>query len=120
MKSNLSHFAVIFPCHEPEAIAEWYRNKLGFKISFKWEEPPSYIVTHKDDVVSIHFSKTDKKVLQPCLLYIFCRDVNAMYNELKENGVDQVSKPEDQDYGMRDFEVVDPWGNRLTFGNGEG
>jgi uncharacterized glyoxalase superfamily protein PhnB len=42
-----------------------------------------------------------------------------VYSELKENGVEHIPKPEDQDYGMRDFEVVDPWGNRLTFGKGE-
>lgn len=50
------------------------------------------------------------------MLYIFCHDVDAMYDELKKNGIEQLSEPEDQDYGMRDFEVVDPWGNRITFG----
>lgn len=116
MKTNISHFAAIFPCYDPDEIAKWYRDKLGFTISFRWEEPASYVVTHKEEVVSVHFSKTDKENLQPCLLYIFCHDVDAMYGELKDNGVEQLSEPEDQDYGMRDFEVVDPWGNRITFG----
>lgn len=118
MKPKISHFAAIFPCNEPDEIANWYSEKLGFTIRFRWEEPPSYIVTHKDDVVSIHFSKTDRKELQPNLLYIFCHDVDDVYNELKENGIEQISKPQNQDYGMRDFEVVDPWGNRITFGKG--
>jgi uncharacterized glyoxalase superfamily protein PhnB len=119
MKKSISHFAAIFPCHDPDEIANWYRDKLGFTIGFRWEEPASYVVTHKDGNVSIHFSKTEKKDLQPNLLYIFCNDVDVVYSELKENGVEHIPKPEDQDYGMRDFEVVDPWGNRLTFGKGE-
>lgn len=118
MKANISHFATIFPCHDPDEIANWYHKNLGFTISFRWEEPASYVVTHKREVVSIHFSKTDKENLQPCLLYIFCHDVEAMHAELKENGVEQLSEPEDHDYGMRDFDVVDPWDNRITFGTG--
>tara|TARA_R110002073_G_scaffold33782_3_gene101109 strand:+ start:11363 stop:11728 length:366 start_codon:yes stop_codon:yes gene_type:complete len=116
MKSNLSHFAVIFPCQDPEAIATWYQDKLGFEISFRWENPASYIVTHKDEVVSIHFSKTDKKELQPCMISIFCHDVDAAYEELSQNDIKHISKPEDREYGMRDFDVVDPWGNRITYG----
>ena len=73
MKTNISHFAAIFPCHDPDEIAKWYRDKLGFTISFRWEEPASYVVTHKEEVVSVHFSKTDKEKLQP-----FCYTYSAM------------------------------------------
>ncbi len=118
MKSNLSHFATIFPCHDPDEIAKWYRDKLGFTISFRWEEPASYVVIHKDEIVSIHFSKTEKKELQSNLLYVFCHDVDLVYDELQKNNIEHISKPEDQEYGMRDFEVVDPWGNKITFGKG--
>lgn len=116
MSTRLSHFAAIFPCHNPEEIAEWYRDKLGFEITFKWEDPASYVVTHKDDAVSIHFSKTEKKELQPSMISIFCYDVDAVYEELYANKIEKITSPEDQDYGMRDFDVTDPWGNRITYG----
>lgn len=116
MSSKLSHFASIFPCHNPLEVAEWYHNKLGFEITFKWEDPPSYIVTHRDETVSIHFSKTDQQDLQPCMISIFCYDVDAVHEELSANNIAQISKPETQDYGMRDFDVVDLWGNRITYG----
>ena len=116
MSGRLSHFAAIFPCHDPEEVAEWYRDKLGFSITFKWEDPASYVVTHKDDAVSIHFSKSEKQNLQPCLISIFCYDVEAVYEELIENKIERISKPETRDYGMRDFDVIDPWGNRITYG----
>ncbi len=117
MSTRLSHFAAIFPCYNPEEIAEWYRDKLGFEITFKWESPASYIVTHKDDAVSIHFSKTEKRNLQPCMISIFCYDVDAVYEELIKNSIETITTPEDQDYGMRDFDVTDPWGNRITYGS---
>ncbi len=118
MKSNLSHFAAIFPCHEPDEIANWYSEKLGFTISFRWEDPATYIVTNKDEIVSVHFSKTENRDPEPNLLYIFCHDIDAVYQELKENDTENITMPMNQDYGMRDFEIVDPWGNRITFGKG--
>lgn len=116
MSTKLSHFASIFPCHNPLETAQWYKDKLGFDITFKWEDPPSYVVTHKDDSISIHFSKTEKVDLQPCMISIFCYDVDAVHEELSENNIDRISAPETQDYGMREFDVFDPWGNRITYG----
>lgn len=116
MSSKLSHFAVVFPCHDPETIAKWYRDNLGFRITFRWEEPASYVVTNRDEVVSIHFSKTETADLQPNLVYIFCHDVDAVYDEIRENSIERISTPANTEYRMREFDVFDPWGNRITFG----
>lgn len=118
MKSKLSHFAVVFPCHDPEAIAEWYQDNLGFEITFKWEDPPSYVVTNRDEIVSIHFSKTETTDLQPNLVYIFCHDVDGVFDNIKENDIENISTPTNTEYRMTEFDVTDPWGNRITFGKG--
>lgn len=118
MKSKLSHFAVVFPCHYPEAIAEWYQDNLGFEITFRWEDPPSYVVTNRDEIVSIHFSKTETIDLQPNLVYIFCHDVDGVFDDIKENNIENISAPTNTEYRMREFDVTDPWGNRITFGKG--
>ncbi|MBO6794572.1 MAG: VOC family protein [Balneolaceae bacterium] len=120
MKPNISHFAAIFPAKDPESLANWYAEKLGFEITFKWGEPVDYIVTNREHKVSIHFSKSDNENLQPSMLYVFCEDVDAIHAEFVKNGVDKLSALEDQEYQMRDFDVVDPVGNRLTFGMGIG
>ena len=45
MKELISHSATIFPVENPLASAEYYRDKLGFEITFQWDDPPTYIVT---------------------------------------------------------------------------
>jgi uncharacterized glyoxalase superfamily protein PhnB len=43
-------------------------------------------------------------------------DVDALYAELKARGARAPKPPKDYPYGMRDFNVIDPDGNQLTFG----
>ena len=52
------------------------------------------------------------------MVYMFCEDVDSIYAEFEKKGVQRITKPEDQDYSMRDFDLIDPEGNRLTFGTG--
>jgi uncharacterized glyoxalase superfamily protein PhnB len=49
---------------------------------------------------------------------VFVRDVDAVYAELEARGAKLVSRPQNYDYGMRDFDLVDLDGNQLTFGTG--
>ena len=45
-------------------------------------------------------------------------DVDAVYAELAARGARIVKPPQDYDYGMRDFDLIDLDGNQLTFGTG--
>ena len=118
MKKKLSHFATQFPVHNPEEAAEWYNQKLGFSIEFKWGDPVDYVVTQREEAVSIHFVRSEVSEIQPRVIYIFCYDVDAVYNELSLKGIEKVSSPVNHEYGMRDFEVWDPFGNMIVFGMG--
>jgi hypothetical protein len=118
MKTNVSHFAAIFPSKDPDSLASWYRDKLGFEITFNWGEPVDYIVTNREHNISIHFVKSDLSEIQPRQLYVFCHDVDAIYEDFKSNGVDSMTVPVDADYKMRDFDLTDPDGNQITFGTG--
>ena len=42
-------------------------------------------------------------------------DLDAMYQELKQAGVEPESPPTDRPWGERDFHVIDPDGNILEF-----
>lgn len=44
--------------------------------------------------------------------------VDSYFSNLEERGV-EVGPLANRDYGMEDFLVVDPWGNRLVFGEPE-
>jgi uncharacterized glyoxalase superfamily protein PhnB len=41
---------------------------------------------------------------------------DALYSELLGKGADVQSGPTSQPWGLREFSVLDPEGNRLTFG----
>jgi len=49
--------------------------------------------------------------------YIVVDDVDALFREISERGVQPVEPPEDAPYGRREMLVVDPDGNRLRFAN---
>ena len=49
---------------------------------------------------------------------VFVRDVDAVHAELTARGANIVKPPQNYDYGMRDFDVVDLDGNQLVFGKG--
>jgi len=51
---------------------------------------------------------------------IVVRDVDAVHAELTARGANIVKPPQNYDYGMRDFGVLDPDGNQLVFGMGSG
>ncbi len=118
MEKKLSHFATQFPVHNPEEAASWYTEKLGFSIEFKWGDPNEYIVAKREDIVQIHFVRSELNKIQPRVIYIYCHDVNAVYEELSSNQIKQITSPQNHEYGMRDFKVHDPYGNRIVFGMG--
>ena len=47
---------------------------------------------------------------------VFVSDVEGVHAELAARGAKVLMPPDNCDYGMRDFDVVDLDGNRLTFG----
>jgi uncharacterized glyoxalase superfamily protein PhnB len=49
------------------------------------------------------------------MAYVQVSGIDAYHAELSARGV-QVSAVDNRPYGMRDFEVVDPCGNRIAFG----
>jgi hypothetical protein len=49
---------------------------------------------------------------------VFAGDVDAVYAELAARGARIVKPPQNYDYGMRDFDLIDLDGNQLTFGMG--
>ena len=92
-------------------------NNVGFTITFTYGSPPYYSVVIRDDI-GIHFTKVENRSIriQPNQLFIFVYDVNAVYHEFKQKGVADMQEPANRDYGMRDFDLFDLNGHRITFG----
>jgi len=105
--------------------AEFYRDKLGFNFNRYWGEPPSFVIVHRDGVFIMlksigspgHGRPNHRVNSDSCWdAYIWVKDANALYEELRSRGVKITREIEDTDYGCRDFDVEDNSGYILCFG----
>ena len=114
----LTAAAAVFAVSDMQASLAWYRDRLGFNVHFTWEEPVSYACLCQDSV-DLHLATTrspDSLTIGRGNLCVFVRDVDALYARLVTAGVMIPQPPQDWPYGMREFVVTDPDGNRLIFG----
>jgi catechol 2,3-dioxygenase-like lactoylglutathione lyase family enzyme len=102
------------PVEDVEQALVFYIEKLGFDLGWKWGEP----VTHANvcrNSVSFDLILVPPTRQGTAMAYVQVSGVDAYHAELTEKSV-KVSAVDDRPYGMRDFEVVDPCGNRIAFG----
>jgi catechol 2,3-dioxygenase-like lactoylglutathione lyase family enzyme len=111
--------ATVFVVADVAKSTEHYRDVLGFTVTFEYGAPTFYVCLCRDEV-ALHLLAASPNRRQPGNggICIFVRDVDAVYAELAARGARIVKPPQDYDYGMRDFDVLDPDGNQLTFGKG--
>lgn len=105
------------------ATAEYYRDVLGFTIIGSWAEPPVYAMVARDGV-EIHFGKSEKAGTSNAAVrsgsfdvYIWISDIDAIFEELTENGADIVEGPIKRIYESTEVVVRDCNGFVLTFAN---
>ena len=111
--------ATVFVVSDITASLAYYRDVLGFEVTFEYGQPPSYACLCRDEV-GLHLlaAAATKRMPGHGGICIFVSDVDQVYAELSGRGAGLLNRPEDRDYGMRDFDVVDADGNQLTFGMG--
>ena len=105
--------------------AEFYRDKLGFDFNRIWGEPPQFVIVHRDGVYIMVKSIGSQGNVRPnhhvysdaCWdAYIWVKDADALYEELRSRGVKITREIENEPYGCRDFDVEDNSGYILCFG----
>ena len=96
----------------------FFEGSLGFRCTFKLHDDlhPEipYAIVERDQV-EVHLKLRDEAAgLSSC--YITVDDADSIWMEVQNAGV-RVTRPiENSSYGMRDFNVADPDGNILGFG----
>lgn len=109
--------ATLFVVQDVLKAVAHYRHVLGFDVGFTYGDPVFYGGVERGDV-TIHLQaahKTQRRSGQGAV-NVFVTEVDALHHELKSRGAMILQPPGDRPYGMRDFDVDDPDGNRLTFG----
>lgn len=105
------------------AAAEYYRDRLGFRIRGYWREPPVFAIVARD-AIEIQFGKLDpgmpanpnvRRRDEGLDAYIWVSDVDALLAEFRERGAHVVDGPAKRVYGCYEVTVEDLFGFRLCF-----
>jgi hypothetical protein len=124
MKPILTGLAPQFVVPDVVKTAEYYRDQLGFEILGFFAEPPVYAMVRRDSA-EIHFGKADSANVQMNEMvrkglgtdaYIFVTDVNSLYQEFVEKGVEITEGPITRIYNCTEITVKDCNGFQLVFG----
>src|SRR6478672_3541106 len=109
--------AAVFVVSDVPTSIKHYHNALGFNVTFEYGSPTLYACLCRDEVV-LHLLAASETNRLPghSGICVFVRDVDNVHAELTRRGANVIKPPQNYDYGMRDFDVVDPDGNHLVFG----
>jgi catechol 2,3-dioxygenase-like lactoylglutathione lyase family enzyme len=103
----------VFPVLDVPSALAFYCEALGFKLGWTWGDPPTHVSVGRgqiDMMLTLNPSRAGNGDA-----YVGLNGVDAYFAELQSRKV-VLGDLADRPYGMRDFSVRDPSGNRLVFG----
>jgi len=102
------------------ASAAFYE-RLGFTASL-WGDPPDFAIMTRDRVTLALDRARDGTVPvnQGLAAYLYTDDVVALRTALIDAGIAATEMHHPTEYGCDDFDVVDPDGHRIAFGQDRG
>jgi predicted enzyme related to lactoylglutathione lyase len=96
---------------------------MGFEVDFLYGTPAAYASVSRDDAI-INFTLSEPAGRRNSVrtagsgngvdAYFVVADVDEVYIEFQENGANVVEPIASYDYGMREFQIQDINGYRLT------
>ena len=107
----------VFTVRNIAASRDYFRDRLGFNVTFEWGQPTFYIGLVSDNV-RLHLIAASHAPRPPGhgAMVIDADDIDGLYADLAKRGAKLVKPPKDQPYGMREFDVADLDGNMIFFG----
>ena len=121
---RITGVAAFFLVADVVQSAEYYRDKLGFRIvGYFFEEPPVFAMVGRDDqVIMLSLmgagrGGSNRNYKGDALdAYLWTDDVEGLHAEFQRDGADIVAPPVLRIYGMKELEVRDLDGYVLCFG----
>lgn len=101
--------APAFAAKDFDGLVKFYLEVLGFEASYKTEV---YAVLVRDDVMLHFYPERDGTVGGNNSAYFFVEGVDEIFDGVKDRAT-IVHPISDQDYGLRDFLMADPEGNKI-------
>ena len=118
MSESWSGWIPILRVEDAQVSAQFYENALGFVVD--WEHRfgdnfPRYVQISRPPLV-LHLSEHQGGGIAAGEFFVRVPNVDELYQDMLEQGIQPSSAPTDQEYGVRDFCIVDPDGHRITLG----
>jgi uncharacterized glyoxalase superfamily protein PhnB len=104
----------VFQMSNLNETLKYYKEVLGFKEDFQFGVYAG--ISHGDACVHLCAHQIHQRPIGGGTAFVFCDQVDEYFQQIKKNGSIVKVEPADQPYGMRDFIVLDPDGNHMTFG----
>lgn len=118
MKKVTGIGGILFKCKDPKAVNEWYKTHLGFETtpygtSFEWmdkdnPEKKGTTVWNPFKQETNYFEPSEKEFM----INYRVENLEALVEQLKNEGVTIVDKMETYDYG-KFIHIMDPEGNKI-------
>jgi uncharacterized glyoxalase superfamily protein PhnB len=110
-KRQLRQALPALPLSDVQAGIAHYRDVLGFRINYAQHDLG---VMDRDDTTLLLVQRTDRhRGVGAAEFYV--HDADALHAELAARGANVQGAPVSRPWGLRDFRVLDPEGNELTF-----
>lgn len=100
------------PLDDVPAGVDYYKNILGFQINYQQHD----IGVMDRDAVRVLLVARTQRHTGIGSAYVYVSDADALHEELRSKGARVQGEPVSHPWGLRDFQVLDPEGNRITFG----
>jgi len=100
------------PVADVEKAQQYYRDVLGFEIG--WLDPGKGIGAVSRGKAVIFFRRRQEP-FEPAIHWIFAADIDATYEEFRSSCSKIVEPLEKKPWGLRQFTLEDPDGNRFYF-----
>ena len=111
----------ILDVHDVDKALQFYVERLGFEVDFRYEQDPNNYAGVRRDSVYLHMQWQDAEHFERgtagrLRIRIVVDNPDALFAEFKAKGVlDDSIKLLDTDWGTREFGFRDPDGNGLIF-----
>jgi len=115
-QSMLESISPIFSVDDLPQALTFYRDVLEFEIGWTWGEPPTYANVCRNRVELNLGRPAEGEALSSSSAYIALTNIDDYYEGIVARGAAVTVPIGDRPYGMRDFTIADPSGNRLSFG----
>lgn len=109
----------ILKVKDVEASARFYVDGLGFNLAGTWQSEdgiPNFAIVVLDHItIGLTFSEAINSDVS-WSAYLYVEDIEVYSDQISGNGVKISRLLVEQPYGCKDFEIEDPDGNILCFG----